>query len=552
MEVILSAVDNMSGKVGQAMHKARGHLNQLERSQAYKGFKVAGTHAMRAGAVITAAMGGTVVAAEQAATANARLEQVFRSMGETNNDAANAAKAYAAQLGIQTGVDKNAILLTQAKLATFKEVSNESARMAGVFDRATTAAVDLAAAGFGDAAMNAVQLGKALNDPIKGITALNRSGVTFTKTEEAKIKALTQSGRVLEAQNMILSAVEKQVGGVAAATANDTDKMREAFRQMAEVTGTALLPMVQELTAQVTSMVVPFRQFIEANPGLIKGIAKVGAALLAFGVAVKVITTVVTVMNAVLALNPFVLLAMAIIAVAMLIYNYWDDIAAFFVRLWDGIKKVFQVTWDWVKNLFIKYHPVVLIYNNWEKIVNWFGDLWQRVKDKFWQALMFVWNFRNDMREAGINIVTSIWDGMKGKFDQMLNWFGEKIQTMRDYLPFSPAKIGPLKDIHKLKIVETIQQSIKPAGLARSMEQTAAVAKGSFMGGLSTPVAPPSLSTSGGGGGAISVSYSPTINVGGGVEGSVVEQITQVMAAQKEEIKRIIRQIAADEKRRAM
>jgi hypothetical protein len=61
--------------------------------------------------------------------------------------------------------------------------------------------------------MNAVALGKALNDPIKGISALTRNGITFTESEKERIKVLVESNKVGEAQNMILQAIETQVGG---------------------------------------------------------------------------------------------------------------------------------------------------------------------------------------------------------------------------------------------------------------------------------------------------------------------------------------------------
>jgi hypothetical protein len=95
----------------------------------------------------------------------------------------------------------------------------------------------LGAAGFGEATENAAQLGKALNDPIKGITALARSGVTFTAQEKEKIKVLVESGKMLEAQDTLLKAIETQVGGTAVATANASDQMRQGLRRAGEVVG---------------------------------------------------------------------------------------------------------------------------------------------------------------------------------------------------------------------------------------------------------------------------------------------------------------------------
>lgn len=187
----------------------------------------------------------SVLAAEGVATANARIDQIAESMnifGDQTQAVADRLKAYAEANELTVAVDAEVIKATQAKLLTFKELALTADEAGGSFDRATQAAIDLAAAGFGSAETNAVQLGKALNDPIKGITALTRSGITFTQEERNKIKALTESGQVLEAQNMILAAIETQVGGTAAATANASDKMAIAFNNVKETVGAALMP----------------------------------------------------------------------------------------------------------------------------------------------------------------------------------------------------------------------------------------------------------------------------------------------------------------------
>lgn len=192
----------------------------------------------------------SIKAAEDAKQADDRLQNVAKSMGLFGTQTAevtNRLKDYASKMSLLTGVDDESIKLTQAKLLTFKELAKSAGVVGGAFDRATTAALDLAAAGFGTAEGNAVQLGKALQDPIKGITSLAKSGVTFTKTEKDKIKALVESGKLLEAQEVILAAVETQVGGTAEASAKASDKIKVAFDEVAETIGGALLPYVEDI-----------------------------------------------------------------------------------------------------------------------------------------------------------------------------------------------------------------------------------------------------------------------------------------------------------------
>jgi hypothetical protein len=125
--------------------------------------------------------------------------------------------------------------------------------MGGAFDRATVLAADLAAAGFGEATANATQLGKALNDPIAGISALTRVGLTFTDAQKDLIEAMMATGDVAGAQNIILAELERQVGGTAEATATDSEKMRLALDRVSDEIGTALLPLLNEFTTWLTS-----------------------------------------------------------------------------------------------------------------------------------------------------------------------------------------------------------------------------------------------------------------------------------------------------------
>jgi hypothetical protein len=207
-----------------------------------------------------------IVAGEAAATANARIEQINKSMGlfgESVSVVSDRLIKYAEETARATGIDTNSIKATQAKLLTFKELAATADEVGGQFDRATKAAIDLASAGFGAAETNAVQLGKALNDPIKGLTALARSGVTFTEQEKERIKTLVESNRIGEAQAEILKAIETQVGGTSEATANATDKMKVGFQQVTERVGIALLPILEKFTNFLLNVLFPtFEKYV--------------------------------------------------------------------------------------------------------------------------------------------------------------------------------------------------------------------------------------------------------------------------------------------------
>lgn len=208
-----------------------------------------------------------VLAGEAVKTANARIANIADSMGIFGTEADKVTQRlidYAEANELTVAVDAEVIKATQAKLLTFKELANTADEAGGSFDRATQAAVDLAAAGFGQAETNAIQLGKALNDPIKGITALTRSGVTFTESEKELIKTLVESGDTLAAQDMILKAIETQVGGTAAATADASVIMGLAFDNIKETVGVTLSNAFDTLSASLVPLIQTWMPQLEA------------------------------------------------------------------------------------------------------------------------------------------------------------------------------------------------------------------------------------------------------------------------------------------------
>jgi phage-related protein len=256
---LLADVSQLSKGLNQGTNEVQGFGSKMANfgKKAAAAFAVAG---IAAAAFAVKFAKDAIVAGEAAATANARIEQINKSMGlfgKSTNEVNKALIDYAEKTARATGVDTNSIKATQAKLLTFKELAATANEIGGNFERSTKAAIDLGAAGFGTAELNAVALGKALNDPIKGISALSRNGITFTESEKDRIKVLVESNKVGEAQNMILKAIETQVGGTAEATANATDKMRVGFTQVTEKVGLALLPVFEKLTNFVIDQIFP-------------------------------------------------------------------------------------------------------------------------------------------------------------------------------------------------------------------------------------------------------------------------------------------------------
>ncbi len=177
----------------------------------------------------------------------AQTEAVIKSTG-------GAAKVTAAQIGDlataisnKTGVDDEAIQSASNLLLTFTNLKNGVGKSNDVFNQATKIAVDMGAALGGDASSNAIQLGKALNDPVKGIAALSRVGVTFTDQQKEQIKTMVATGNTMGAQKVILAELNKEFGGSAEAQATAGDKLKVVWGNLQEQIGNQLLPIFNKV-----------------------------------------------------------------------------------------------------------------------------------------------------------------------------------------------------------------------------------------------------------------------------------------------------------------
>jgi hypothetical protein len=108
-----------------------------------------------------------------------------------------------------------------------------------------------------DMKSSAIQLGKALNDPIKGVTALQRVGVSFTASQKDQIKTLVESGRTLDAQKIILGELTKEFGGSAEAAATPLDKLKVHIGNLAEEAGSFLIPAVDKVVTFFDDHLLP-------------------------------------------------------------------------------------------------------------------------------------------------------------------------------------------------------------------------------------------------------------------------------------------------------
>jgi len=142
---------------------------------------------------------------------------------------------YSKELQKLTGLDDENIIHTEAMLSTFKNIRGDT------FKRVTAAAYDMAAVLGTDASGAAMKLGRMLNNPAEGLTALSRVGITFNDQQKKQIELMQQSGDLAGAQSFILKELEGRFGGTAAAMNTGGKQMKRAFEDLEKSIGHVLV-----------------------------------------------------------------------------------------------------------------------------------------------------------------------------------------------------------------------------------------------------------------------------------------------------------------------
>jgi hypothetical protein len=221
--------------------------------------KTAGLAAGAAG-LAAVALSAKVMYDEQAEAqaVGAQLEAVLRSTGGAAKVTAGEVEALAESLGKKTAQDDEAIMAGANILLTFTKVRNEVGKGNDVFSRAVATTSDVSRAFGKDLPAASIMLGKALNDPVAGISAMSRVGIQFTDGQKDMIEKMVESGDQLGAQKVILGELEKQVGGSAEAYSKTLpgaiDRTKNAFNNLMEEWGGKLAPAVSGIADALTGV----------------------------------------------------------------------------------------------------------------------------------------------------------------------------------------------------------------------------------------------------------------------------------------------------------
>lgn len=338
------------------------------------------------------------------AAAMSQVDAAIKSMGNQAGLSSEQLAKFADKLEMNSLVDADEILVkSTANLLTFGNIAGET------FLKAQQAAVDMAARMGSDVQSATIMIGKALNDPAKGLSALSKAGIQFTDSQKETIKSLQKGGDVAGAQAIMLAELNKQFGGAAAAAAK-ADPMRQVMvklGQAGDAIGEKLLPILPNLTNAVVGVLDAFTSL---SPEMQKTVVIGGGIAAAFGPALiaigsltmgvgkvlplmvswgPVIWTVTKAMAA-MALTPVgaVITGIAVaVGAVYLAWKNWDKITAIMSSLYSGVKSWLAdklgAVLDWVgKKVTALVQPFKYL---WDQVVghSWVPDLVDGIQAEF-------------------------------------------------------------------------------------------------------------------------------------------------------------------------
>ena len=217
---------------------------------------------------------------DEGAKNQAQMVASITSTGGAANRTMQQLNDQASEMMGKTIFDDDVINKAQSVLLTFTNIKDT------IFDQAIPAIADLATKMGTDLNSATLQVGKALNDPVKGVTALRREGVQLTEEQEANIKKLVDAGKIHEAQLIILKELQTEFGGSAEAAAKvglgPIQQLANIWDDFRKKVGGMVLEIVNKVIPTLKGMA----SWMAENAGILKTVAKAvviaAAAFVAF------------------------------------------------------------------------------------------------------------------------------------------------------------------------------------------------------------------------------------------------------------------------------
>lgn len=442
-----------SNKFKDGLNDISNSLKKTETSIGSAFTNLGGAVVAGAGVAIAGLTGFIVdstVEASKAADIQAQLASVLKSTGGASGMTSDAVNKLSDSLSKVTKFEDDTITSGQNLLLTFTGIGKD------VFPQATETMLDMSQALGQDLKSSAIQLGKALNNPVEGITALKRVGVSFTDEQKKQIEGFMKVNDLASAQKLILGELSKEFGGSARAAgetlSGKLEILKNQFGNIKETVGGALLPVLSNLATTLTeklndpavlNFITAFSQgladfamqavsyiptivawfqnfisFMQNNQGILVGIF----AVLTIAVVSFAVSSAVALWAMISPLLVPIAIITAIIALVAVLYTAWT-------QNWGGIQEKTASVISWIQSAWQNFTNAIIVV--WNVFVAIFTPLFQA----FTAAINGNWyEFGAKLREyfdnagkAIVLIASTLWNDTKAKFkegiDAIVNFF---------------------------------------------------------------------------------------------------------------------------------
>jgi len=283
----------------------------------------------------------SVMAYSESAKAVAQVEAGLKSTGNAAGFTSQQLQQMAADIQSTSVFDDDAILKdVTAQLLTFTNIAGTE------FKTAQQAIADFSARTGKDLYASSIMIGKALNDPVKGLTALGKAGVQFSEEQKTLINSLVKTGDVAGAQKIILAELEKQYGGSAKAAAEaglgPIEQLKNTLGDLSEEFGKIILDGISPFVDSLKGLVSWFQGLDESTKKTIVQVAGIAAAI---GPLIFIIGKLGFALKALMASNPFTLIATVIATVLITAITYFSNKLGGLSNLFELLKAVAVATW---------------------------------------------------------------------------------------------------------------------------------------------------------------------------------------------------------------
>lgn len=376
----------------------------------------------------------TIGLAEQQQNAQAQLNNALKSTGDASG---------------MTIQGLNGIAESTQKTTTFSKLDTEQAETTmltytnigkNVFPQTMTAAENMATR-FGISLPNASKLlGRALNDPAHGMTALTRYLGTLSPAMQQNIKDMEASGNSAGAQALLIDQLNHKMGGAAATAAQTFSGKMAQMKNRIDDAKIAIGTGLMHAATKVFNYFSGHKQVLEAIGFALAGIGLV--ILISLAPAIWGAVTAFAAMA--LAALPFIAAGIAIGLIAFEVVKHWKTLKKWFDDLWKDLKQWFKDGVNFIKQnwellagiLVLPLLPVLLLWKYfhkqitkifteavadvmriWNAIIGFFSSVWNGIKIVFNVVKGWIVDFFKDEYNGIINI----WNGITGFFSGLWN-----------------------------------------------------------------------------------------------------------------------------------